>query len=53
VFPRMRKAARENRHVAEHFLNWRWPFGQATLPKNVARLKRLAYELRRCRDREI
>jgi hypothetical protein len=50
VFPLMRKAARENRRVAEHFTDWRWPFGQATLPKNVARLRRLAYEVRRRYD---
>jgi hypothetical protein len=47
VFPRMRQAARVNARVAEHFLDWRWPFGQAKLSRNVARLKRLAYELRR------
>lgn len=47
VFPRMRKAAREHARVAAHFLDWHWPFGQATQTNNVVRLKRLAYELRR------
>ncbi len=49
VLPRIRAAALENSRVAEHFIEWRSCFrlGQATLPRNVARLKRLAYELRR------
>lgn len=49
VFPRMRQAARHNPRVAEHFKNLGnsfFLFGQAIQPKNVARLKRLGYELR-------
>jgi hypothetical protein len=49
VFPRMREAARTNARVAEHFLNWQSPFkfGEATIPKNIRRLRRLANELQR------
>jgi hypothetical protein len=49
VLPRMRQAAMENARVAEHFIEYRpwFKFGQAELPKNAARLKRLASELRR------
>jgi hypothetical protein len=50
VFPRMCAAALLNARVAEHFTHWRWPFGQATRPRNVARLKRFASELRRRRE---
>ena len=48
VFPRMRKAALEDSRVAKHFLVYSsrsWPFGQAQLPKNANRLKRLAKAL--------
>jgi hypothetical protein len=50
VFPKMRQAALANQSVAEHFTPYSphdWPFGQATLPKNRLRLKRLATELQR------
>lgn len=48
VFPKMREAALENPKVAEHFIEYSpWPFGQAELPQNVAKLKRLASELQR------
>lgn len=51
LFPRMRDAARRHARVAEHFDNPNpiFLFGQAELPKNVARLKRLARELQRLR----
>ena len=54
VFPRMRKAARENARIAEGFIDlWQSPFqfGQATDPKNVARLRRLTNELKRIHGR--
>ncbi len=49
VFPRMRKAALENKRVAKHFdsVPTVWLFGQAQLPKNKARLRRLATTLQR------
>lgn len=50
VFPRMREAARENARVADGFIDlWKSPFqcGQASEPKNVARLRRLSNELQR------
>jgi hypothetical protein len=49
VFPQMRKAALKNARVAEHFIEYtpHFKFGQAKLPKNIVRLKRLARELKR------
>ena len=50
VFPRMREAARENARVAAHLIGiWKSPFkfGQAELPANIRRLRRLDAELRR------
>ena len=49
VFPMMRRASLDDLRVAEHFMPYsgHFQFGQATLPKNVSRLKRLARELER------
>lgn len=49
LFPRIRGAALKDPKVAEHFYPYSpyFQFGQAELPKNVARLKRLASELRK------
>jgi hypothetical protein len=52
LFPRFRRAAIANSRVADHFVDYSplFKFGQAELPKNVARLKRLARDLRRQRE---
>lgn len=49
LFPRMRQAALQNARVAEFFYPYTglWQFGQAKLPKNRARLRRLAIILER------
>jgi hypothetical protein len=53
LLPRIRKAALANKRVAEHFMPYSpfWKFGQAELPENVARLKRLARDLQRHWDK--
>ena len=49
LFPVMRQAALQNARVAEFFYPYTglWKFGQAKLPKNQARLRRLAAVLER------
>jgi len=51
VFPIMQGEALKNARVAEHFCpNGPWRFGQAELPRNAARLRRLARDIQRQRD---